>query len=222
VASQNAALALLPFFQEPSQVLQRQAQATTFSVLSVQGTIDNRNIGHVFDAVAMISHSKAWTPHDNRRMNKWARHYLNFLVSDHTLKERSAPNNHGAFYDVQFVSVLMYLKQCDPPRQCLSAYATRLMSRAYFPDVAPSNACHGSGCRRNSVSLLAARLIRRHVQFSCSVAARYNPKWNGCHQSPVTVTVTYHCMHVVLSCVCRSSACTVLQPVRSPYCIPES
>jgi hypothetical protein len=78
----------------------------------VQGLIENKNIGHVFDAVALLASSDAWTADDAAAMDAWAASYLEFLVSDYTLPERKNISSHGTYYDVQLVSVLLYLKRC--------------------------------------------------------------------------------------------------------------
>jgi hypothetical protein len=77
----------------------------------MQGTIDNKNIGHIFDAIAMISTSGAWTVEDEERMQLWAAEYLKYMLSDHTAQERSAVNNHGIYYDLQLLSLLQYLRR---------------------------------------------------------------------------------------------------------------
>ena len=78
----------------------------------MQGLIENKNIGQVFDAVALLSQSDAWTTKDSEAMDAWAARYLDFLVSDFTLPERKGASSHGTYYDVQLLAVLLHLKRC--------------------------------------------------------------------------------------------------------------
>ena len=95
----------------------------------MQGLIENKNIGLIFDAVVLLSQSDAWTGKDSEAMDAWAAAYLDFLVSDFTLPERKGASSHGTYYDVQLLAVLLHLK-----RYAAVAYATAALAHV-------SNAC---------------------------------------------------------------------------------
>lgn len=56
----------------------------------------------------MINGSKHWTAHDDEAMHHWMGQYVEYLNTEHVMPERRSINNHGSYYDLQYVSVLRY------------------------------------------------------------------------------------------------------------------
>ena len=74
----------------------------------VQGTIDFKNVYQLLDSIAMMNGTKHWTADDNYAMHNWMGQYAEYLTTEHVMPERRSINNHGSYYDLQYVSVLRY------------------------------------------------------------------------------------------------------------------
>lgn len=72
----------------------------------VQGTIDFKDIYKVTDAIALIAGSSVWAPADSAAMHAWMEQHLEHLRDDHVRPERCSNNNHGSFFDIQYITVL--------------------------------------------------------------------------------------------------------------------
>lgn len=74
------------------------------------GINELRFLPHVIDAVPLIRNSKSWTSETEKQLKSWFSQYLNWLQkSDHGKKEKVRTNNHGTWYDVQIVSIAIFL-----------------------------------------------------------------------------------------------------------------
>lgn len=91
----------------------------------MQGTIDNKGIVLVFDGIAMITTSAAWREEDATAMAAWASQFVLHLQSGHCTDEQASLNNHGTYFDVQYLSILIFLGRCARPPGCkrLTRYA---------------------------------------------------------------------------------------------------
>lgn len=78
----------------------------------MQGTIDNHGTYAVFDAVALLQGSAAWTQEDQAALVKWFSEYIQHLQSEHCRNESLQENNHGTFFDVQYLAILSFLRRC--------------------------------------------------------------------------------------------------------------
>lgn len=75
----------------------------------LQGTIDFKNVYMITDAIALVAHSRAWTPADSAGMRRWMATYVQHLQAPHCWSERCSNNNHGTYFDVQYLTVLRYV-----------------------------------------------------------------------------------------------------------------
>jgi hypothetical protein len=75
----------------------------------MQGTIDNKNVYQLFDSAHLLSGSRAWTAEDNEALLTWTDAYVKHLQDEHVKPERCQSNNHGTYFDVQYLSVLKAL-----------------------------------------------------------------------------------------------------------------
>lgn len=74
----------------------------------MQGTIDFKNVYMLTDAIAMLKGSKHWKKRDDRDMHVWMTEYVKHLQSDHVRAERVSNNNHGTYFDVQYLTILRF------------------------------------------------------------------------------------------------------------------
>jgi len=78
------------------------------------GLIDTRHYVNLIDAISLISHSLYWTDDDQHGMKKWFADFLNWMqTSPNGVDEMDAPNNHGAWYDAQRLSMALYIGDKD-------------------------------------------------------------------------------------------------------------
>jgi len=74
------------------------------------GIIDFHRFYLLIDAIGLLENSKDWSAKDDVGIKKWFEDYLNWLnTSKNGIGESKAKNNHGSWYDVQTVSMLMFL-----------------------------------------------------------------------------------------------------------------
>jgi hypothetical protein len=77
-----------------------------------------RHIGDLLDGIKAI-HSIApdiWTDADDILLANWFKEYVDTWLVNNVISrsERASENNHGNYYDVQFLCILKYLKRCAP------------------------------------------------------------------------------------------------------------
>ena len=84
------------------------------------GVIDSREFMRISDFLFLISKSPSWTDQDRSAMKAWWTEYAQWLqTSKIGLQEKSAPNNHGAAYDVQLGAVLVMAEKEDEAKKVL-------------------------------------------------------------------------------------------------------
>lgn len=77
-----------------------------------QGVIETRVLVQVVDAIGMLADYEGWTPADQQTMVKWYTDYVVWMTTDPIAKEeQAATNNHGTWFDVQFVTFLLFIGQ---------------------------------------------------------------------------------------------------------------
>jgi hypothetical protein len=99
------------------------------------GLIGARALADVVDAIGLLAGSKNWTANDQQRMAAWAADYLHWLTTSKIgLGEEAATNNHGTFYDVQAVSLALFLGKTDFAREKLEAAGEKRIAKQIDPD----------------------------------------------------------------------------------------
>ncbi len=99
------------------------------------GLISARCLADLVDAVGLLAGSKAWTPGDQEQIRAWSEDYFQWLTTSKIgLDEDAASNNHGTFYDVQAVSLALFLGKTNFARSQLLAARDKRIARQIEPD----------------------------------------------------------------------------------------
>jgi hypothetical protein len=84
------------------------------------GLIDTRGFMVLPDVLKLLEKCPTWTANDREGMKAWCTAYGNWMqTSKIGLQEKSAPNNHGAAYDVQLSAVLVMAEKDDEAKKVL-------------------------------------------------------------------------------------------------------
>ena len=84
------------------------------------GLIDTRGFMILPDVLNLLEKCPAWTAKDREEMKAWWTTYGNWMqTSKIGLQEKSAPNNHGAAYDVQLSAVFVMAEKEDEAKKVL-------------------------------------------------------------------------------------------------------
>jgi hypothetical protein len=84
------------------------------------GLIDTRAFMVLPDVLKLLEKCPAWTAKDREGMKAWWMAYGNWMqTSKIGLQEKSAPNNHGAAYDVQLSAVLVMAEKEEDAKKVL-------------------------------------------------------------------------------------------------------
>ena len=110
---------------------------------SIKGVIEGRGIGIIdtygfrdlIDAMQLLKGSRYWTEEIDKGMKEWFASYLKWLLESTNGKEESAAkNNHGTTYDVQVVSIALYLGKREVAREILLAAGPKRVAVQIEPD----------------------------------------------------------------------------------------
>ena len=102
------------------------------------GMIDTRHLIKVVDAIGLIKNSKHWKKSDQTAMEKWFGDFLHWMQTSKVgLDEMDSPNNHGAFYDAQRLSMALFIGNRDLSGEIIKSAQHRLDSQmnneGFFP-----------------------------------------------------------------------------------------
>lgn len=99
------------------------------------GLISARGLADLVDAIGLLAGSSNWTTSDQQRMTAWAGEYFDWLTTSTIGRgEDAASNNHGTYYDVQAVSLALFLGRMDFAREKLLAARENRIARQIEPD----------------------------------------------------------------------------------------
>jgi hypothetical protein len=91
------------------------------------GIIDARDLPVLLNVVGLLAGSNSWTVSDEAELKAWFEKYLTWLLeSRNGISESKVKNNHGTWYDLQVVSVALYLGKTEWIKEYLNNALSRL------------------------------------------------------------------------------------------------
>jgi len=91
------------------------------------GLIDSRHFIKLVDAIGLLYDSKFWKKEDQQGMKNWFASFLNWMqTSPNGIDESDAPNNHGAWYDAQRLSLALFIDSMDLAKKIVMSAEDRL------------------------------------------------------------------------------------------------
>lgn len=99
------------------------------------GLISARGLVDLADGIGLLDQSKSWPADDRKKMTAWVMDYFHWLTTSKIgLGESAASNNHGTFYDVQAVSLALFIGDTNYAREKLLAARTKRIAQQIEPD----------------------------------------------------------------------------------------
>ncbi|MFH1566673.1 MAG: alginate lyase family protein [Gemmatimonadota bacterium] len=99
------------------------------------GIIDTRELGALVDAVGLLAGSPAWTADDEAGLRAWASAFLDWLLtSAHGRYESSQANNHGTWYEVQVLSLALFVDRAECGRNAAEGRVFERLRAQVEPD----------------------------------------------------------------------------------------
>ncbi len=99
------------------------------------GLISARGFADLVDGIGLLAGSTSWTEDDQQKMTAWAAEYFQWLTTSKIgLGENAASNNHGTHYDVQAVSLALFIGNTNYAREHLLAARTKRIAQQIEPD----------------------------------------------------------------------------------------
>ncbi|MCX6132840.1 MAG: alginate lyase family protein [Ignavibacteriales bacterium] len=99
------------------------------------GIIDSYGFRDVIDAIGLLKGSASLTPSLERGLKEWFAAYLSWLLESKNGRDEAAEkNNHGTAYDVQVVSIALFLDKTALVREVLSNAGTKRIAAQIEPD----------------------------------------------------------------------------------------
>ena len=91
------------------------------------GLIDSRHFIKVIDGIGLLKNSGEWKEADQEGMKNWFAAYLDWMqTSPIGLDELDAPNNHGAWYDAQRLSMALFTGNEQHAKEIIASAKKRL------------------------------------------------------------------------------------------------
>jgi hypothetical protein len=99
------------------------------------GIIDARPFCELVDAFGLLSESAQWTQQDRKGIFEWFSQYFHWLQESTNGKDEAATkNNHGTWYDVQVVSIALYLGDEKIAKSVLETSREKRIAMQVEPD----------------------------------------------------------------------------------------
>ena len=90
------------------------------------GIIDVHGFYRLIDAISLLENANEWMKDDDTKIRSWFEEYLLWLqTSKNGLAEAKAKNNHGTWYDVQIVSILLFLDRSNEAKSYLESVSKK-------------------------------------------------------------------------------------------------
>jgi len=98
------------------------------------GLIEFRDMPQLVDALGLLEASRTWTEADRKAMRDWLGQYYEWLTTSRIAKlEDDAVNNHGTWYDVQRMTLALYLGKTAEARRIAERFGERRIAAQVKP-----------------------------------------------------------------------------------------
>ena len=99
------------------------------------GIIEASVFPEMLDSVGMLAGSKSWTLKDEEGLKDWFNLFLQWLIESEAGKKISIQkNNQGTYYDVQVVSIALYIDKLDFAKNHLTNTTMKRIENQIMPD----------------------------------------------------------------------------------------
>ncbi len=99
------------------------------------GIIEWCNVGDVTSSIELLRKNGALPAETDKALVAWFAHYADWLENSKIgREERAAKNNHGTWYDVQLVTILLFLDRRSEAHDILEEVKTRRIATQIEPD----------------------------------------------------------------------------------------
>jgi hypothetical protein len=99
------------------------------------GIIATRRMAWIIEAERMIAPSRSWTEADRNGLQAWCASYITWLQKSRNGREEAgARNNHGTWYEVQLVAMLLYTGRPAEVRALLEGRVQKRLADQIEPD----------------------------------------------------------------------------------------
>ncbi len=99
------------------------------------GIIETRYLFKVLDALCLLRSSTAWKQDDDIKMMQWLEQYFLWLTTHpYGIDESNEKNNHGTWYDVQKISLALFLGKPEIARTALEQAKVKRIAAQIEPD----------------------------------------------------------------------------------------
>ena len=99
------------------------------------GIIDTSGLGWLVEMVGLLGASPAWNLDDQKGLQRWCATYLDWLLeSSHGRAEAMRENHHGTWYDVQLVSLALFIGRDELARKIAEESVPRRIEVQLAPD----------------------------------------------------------------------------------------
>jgi hypothetical protein len=99
------------------------------------GIIETRYSFKLLDAICLLRSSLAWQRNDDEKMIQWLEQYFLWLTThQYGIDELNEKNNHGTWYDVQKISLALFLGKTEIARTALEQAKVKRIAAQIEPD----------------------------------------------------------------------------------------
>ncbi len=186
--AEKAAAALRHWFLEPATLMHpnlRFGQGIPGVVEGrAEGLIDSRNLWMVIDAALLLRARGLLSESELGALKQWFADFASWMRTSRTAREEdAAENNHGVFFDAQFVNYLLFAGQASAARERLATVAPRRFAKQIEADgrmpreLARTKPFHYSAFNLEAMTRLAQYGRGQGVDLWCDARLQHAISW---------------------------------------------
>jgi len=132
------------------------------------GVLEGQDFRKIIDAIGLLEGSSSWKNEFMKGFKSWMNSYFKWLTeSENGIEESIAPNNHGTWYQVQAVSIALFLEKNEYAKQlCEMAKEKRIAAQIKPDGTQPLELVRTKGlsyCEYNLRALMELALLAENV-----------------------------------------------------------